>query len=247
MKLGRTSANPLISLTGILLFAALAAVLVGGYFLLRWWQTSGGRTTLLMEFLRNPESHTDWIRTANSRCPGAPFAFPSDGYIGYLWGDSFRPLSRHSGIDIFGGKEPGQTPVYSVNDGYLTRLVEWKSAVIIRVPSDPLQPGREIWVYYAHMADPNGVSYIDSAFPAGSREIPVRTGDPLGFQGNYSGDPDHPTGVHLHLSIVLGDGRGGFRNETDIGNTLDPSPYFGLSLNASDPESSGQNCVEPVD
>jgi hypothetical protein len=220
------------TLPGILLAVLFVGLLVGGYFVFRWWQTGGSRTTLLLEYLRNPDAHPDWIRRANTRCPGAPFAFPTDGYTGYLWGDSFRPFSWHSGIDIFGGTEPGLTPVYSISDGYLTRLAEWKSAVIVRVPADPLSPGREIWVFYTHMASPSGGSYIDAAFPPGSHDVPVEAGRLLGFQGNYSGDPEKPTGVHLHLSIVLGDGRGGFRNETDIGNTLDPSPYFGLPLNA---------------
>jgi peptidoglycan LD-endopeptidase LytH len=242
MKLGAKPVNPLLTLPGIILFVILAAVLVGGYFVFRWWQTAGSRTSLLLEYLNNPAAHPDWIRRANSRCPGAPFAFPTDGSVGYLWGDSFRPLTRHSGIDIFDGKDPGQTPVYSASDGFLTRLADWKSAVIVRVPSDPLQPGREIWVYYTHMANSAGISYIDPTFPPGVREAPVRAGQPLGFQGNYSGDPGSPTGVHLHLSIVLGDGRGGFRNETDIGNTLDPSPYFGLNLSAAGKENRGIGC-----
>jgi hypothetical protein len=63
----------------------------------------------------------------------------------------------------------------------------------------------------------------------------------LGYQGNYTGDTTNPTGVHLHFSIVLGDGKGGFRNELDINNTLDPSPYLGLPLNAK--ESDGEVIV----
>lgn len=51
-------------------------------------------------------------------------------------------------------------------------------------------------------------------------------------QGNYSGTPGNPTGVHLHFSIVMDDGEGQFLNELEIGNTLDPSPYLGLPLNA---------------
>jgi hypothetical protein len=39
--------------------------------------------------------------------------------------------------------------------------------------------------------------------------------------------------MHLHFSIVLGDGQGSFRNELEIENTLDPSPYLGLEVNAS--------------
>jgi murein DD-endopeptidase MepM/ murein hydrolase activator NlpD len=186
---------------------------------------------LVWEYLQDPAAHPNWVTRANSRCEGAPFAFPTDGYVGYLWGDTFQPLERHQGIDIFGNLPLGQTPVLSAFDGFLTRLADWKSAVIIRVPEDPLSPGRTIWIYYAHMADPQGNSFIDAEFPPGTMEKPVRMGQRLGFQGNYSGDPTNPSGVHLHLSIVLGDGQGGFRNETDIANTLDPSSYFGMALN----------------
>jgi hypothetical protein len=38
--------------------------------------------------------------------------------------------------------------------------------------------------------------------------------------------------MHLHFSIVLDDGQGRFRNELEISNTLDPTPYFGFELNA---------------
>jgi hypothetical protein len=41
--------------------------------------------------------------------------------------------------------------------------------------------------------------------------------------------------VHLHFSIVKDDGNDGYLNELEIGNTLDPSPYLGLSLNARRP------------
>jgi polysaccharide pyruvyl transferase WcaK-like protein len=39
-------------------------------------------------------------------------------------------------------------------------------------------------------------------------------------------------GVHLHFSIVRDDGSGKYLNELEINNTLDPSLYFGLNLNA---------------
>ena len=52
--------------------------------------------------------------------------------------------------------------------------------------------------------------------------------------GNYSGDPNNPVGVHLHVSVVEDDGFGKFKNELDINNTYDPSPYFGLPLNANE-------------
>jgi hypothetical protein len=116
--------------------------------------------------------------------------------------------------------------------GYLSRLPAWKSAVIVRVPSDPLVPGRQIWLYYTHMSDANGNSFISADFPPGTAEKTIEAGTLLGYQGNFTGDADNPTGVHLHFSIVMDDGKGSFRNELDINNTLDPSPYLGLPLNA---------------
>lgn len=194
----------------------------------------GMRPTRLLrfrEFMRDPQGHTEWSVQAKASCEDAPFQMPTDGYIGFLWGDSFRPGHKHQGIDIFGGDESGATPVYAAYDGYLTRLRDWKSSVIIRVPSDPLEPGRQIWTYYTHMADEEGNSYIVDAFPPNTTEQFVKAGTLLGYQGNYSGSPDNPTGIHLHFSIVKDDGSGGFLNELAIKNTLDPSPYFNLPLN----------------
>lgn len=218
----------------LLKLAALAFVLflaAGIYFILRR-PGNAGRTLKLYRFLDDPQGHAGWMMKAGTRCGDAPFLFPTDGYIGFLWDDSFRPGHRHQGIDIFGGAEVGVTPVYAAQDGYLTRLADWKSTVILRVPSDPLQPGRQIWAYYTHMADAEGNSFVSQEFPRGTREVFVKSGTLLGYQGNYSGTPGNPTGVHLHFSVVLDDGSGGFRNELEIKNTLDPSPYFGLSLNS---------------
>jgi len=188
-----------------------------------------GRGSMLREWFatKNPE----WMVDAGERCGDAVFISPTRGYIGFLWDDSFRPGHHHSGIDIFGGEEPGITPVVAAADGYLTRLPEWKSTVIIRVSDDPLDSSRQIWLYYTHMASVAGKTFIEEKFPSGSVEVPVKAGDLLGYQGNYSGDPVNPTGVHLHFSIVMDDGRGEFLSELEIENTLDPSPYFQLPLN----------------
>src|SRR5919109_81750 len=114
------------------------------------------------------------------------FLFPTDGFAGFLWGDSFGLRHTHQGIDVFAGTDVGITPVVSAYPGYLTRLPEWKSAVIVRVPEDPLQPGRQIWLYYTHMADQFGNSYIADEFPAGTSEKLIEAGTFLGYQGNYS-------------------------------------------------------------
>jgi murein DD-endopeptidase MepM/ murein hydrolase activator NlpD len=199
---------------------------------LRFGRGNPLRSRRVVSWIRNPQSHPDWLIEAKTRCePSTPFLFPTEGYIGFLWDDSFRPGHRHQGIDIFSKEGSGITPVYAAYDGFLTRLSDWKSTLIIRIPDDPLLPGRQIWAYYTHMADGTGRSYIVDDFPPGAIEEFVEEGTLLGYMGNYSGTPGNPTGIHLHFSIVRDDGQGQFLNELKIQNTLDPSLYFDLPLN----------------
>jgi murein DD-endopeptidase MepM/ murein hydrolase activator NlpD len=216
-----------------LLSILLVTLLVGGYFVYRRYLPDMQRSERVHAWLSDPDSHQDWALHAGERCGDVPFVLPTSGFVGYLWDDSFRPGHHHQGIDIFGGDSPGKTPVVAAYSGYLTRLVEWKSSLIIRIPDDPLYPGRQIWTYYTHLADPQGNSFIVSEFPPGTSEVYVEAGALLGYQGDYSGDPSNPVGVHLHFSIVM-DENGRFRNELEIRNTLDPSPYLGLPLNAKE-------------
>lgn len=207
------------------------AIITAGITAYHLYRPNAIRVNKFRQWMRDPAAHPDWKLTAGSQCGTAPFLFPTDGFAGFLWGDSFGLRHTHQGIDVFAGTDVGITPVVSAYPGYLTRLPEWKSALIVRVPSDPLQPGRQIWLYYTHLADRFGNSYIAEDFPAGTTEKFVEAGVFLGYQGNYSGDPSNPVGVHLHFSIVEDDGTGKFKNELEIKNTLDPSPYLGLPLN----------------
>ncbi|MCC7449258.1 MAG: M23 family metallopeptidase [Anaerolineae bacterium] len=191
----------------------------------------------LMNWLRDPSSRAALITNLTQPCPGAPFRLPSVGFVGFLYDDSTGPynvLNPHPGIDIFGNGDVGTVPIYAAYDGYLTRLSDWKSSVIIRIPSDPLNPSRQIWTYYAHMANRAGTeSYISADFPPGTSEKFVKQGTLLGYQGQYSGPGYPPIATHVHFSIVASDDNGSFRNEARFNNTLDPSPYFGLTVNAS--------------
>jgi hypothetical protein len=220
----------------LILWVAIIAVLFAAalFYIYQEYFTPNDRTRKVFEFLRDPDTYQGDRVEALSHCGNAPFLMPTDGLIGFLWGDSFRIGHRHQGIDIFAGKGVNVTSVYSVYDGYLTRLPDWKATVIIRIPQDPLQPDHQIWTYYTHMADEAGNSFVDEAFPPGTEELWIPAGTLLGYQGNYSGTPGNPTGVHLHFSIVKDDGEGMFLNELDIHNTLDPSPYFGLDLNGKE-------------
>ena len=216
------------------LFASIlvVALLTGiAYFFYSSYRPNAVRINKFRQWIRNPASHPDWKLATGTHCGSAPFAFPTNGFVGFLWGDRMGRAHAHQGIDIFAGTEIGITPVTAVYPGYLRRLADWKSAVIVRVPDDPLHPGQQIWLYYTHMADPLGNSFISADFPAGTSEKFIETGTLLGYQGDYSGDPNNPVGVHLHFSIVKDDGTGQFKNELDINNTLDPSPYLGLPLN----------------
>lgn len=198
----------------------------------QWWSGTEATREALITVQRNA-------------CPGAPFILPADGYIGLLYGDPRGPYSRsrpHQGIDIFSSGSLGQTPVYAAYDGYITRESEWKSTLIQRVPQDPLQPERQIWLYYTHLADPDGNDFIEDIFSPGTRELFVKQGTLLGYTGNYSGNPLNPVGIHLHFSIVLDDGNGFYRNELAFDNTVDPSPYLGLAVHYACADSGVQLC-----
>ena len=223
-------------LVGVLVLGLLLGL---GIFIYKQFRASAAgrtltaRTPMVMDYIRNPAKHQDQVIQAGTRCGDAPFIFPTTGMAGYLWGDVFQLGHPHQGVDIFAGTAVNVTEVIAAYPGYLTRQSDWKSSVIIRIPYDPLEPGRQIWVYYTHMADASGtISYISSQFPPGTKEQFVEAGTTLGHQGDYSGDPNNPVGVHLHISVVRDDGNGKFKNELDKDNTYDPSPYFGLRLNA---------------
>ena len=216
----------------ILIPVVIIIIVSAGFVAYQMIKGTSPRTRRVISWIRNPKKFQDWSVAALTRCNSStPFLFPTEGYIGFLWDDSFRPGHHHQGIDIFSKSSSGETPVYAASDGYLTRLSDWKSSLIIRIPHDPLQPDRQIWIYYTHLADSDGNSYIIPDFPPGTANYFIEEGTLIGYQGNYSGSIGNPVGVHLHFSIVLDDGSGSFLNELSIQNTLDPSSYFDLPLN----------------
>ena len=169
-------------------------------------------------------------------CAGAPFIVPTDGFIGLLYSDPRGPYSNanpHQGIDIFSSNRltPGLEPVYAAFDGFVTRESDWVSSLIQRVPSDPFQPQRQLWLYYTHMAGRDGNDYIIDEIPPGTSEFFVKQGSLIGYTGNYNGGSPRPIWTHLHFSIVKDNGDGYYLNELDFNNTVDPSPYLGLPVN----------------
>lgn len=217
----------------IALTLTILIALVISYVGWHWLLDRSNSNRAIRVFLSNPEANLHLETNALTQCNDAPFILPSDGFIGLLWRDDaapYTPINRHTGIDIFGSGQEGTVPVYAVYDGWLTRLEDWHSTVIIR-HQDPLREGRTIWTYYTHMAARNGnQSFIVDDFPRGTFNLPIEQGTLIGFQGAYS--PQVPVAMHLHLSIVTSESDGSFRNEAILENTLDPSPYFGMNMNA---------------
>ena len=171
-------------------------------------------------------------RTATTRaaeaCPGAPWRLPTDGSLGIQWNDSY--------IDFFGQGKEGSIPVYAVADGFLTRLPDWVDAVAI-LHEDPLRTGSKVWTVYGAMAAANGTdSLVAKDFPVGSKNIPVKSGQLLGYQGSWSGTPLWPTWVHTIFAVTNASQNDTFPRNVVMANILDPAPYLGLSV-----ESGNQN------
>jgi hypothetical protein len=206
--------------------------------------------TALRTWFDDPAARADLATVFDVPCPGYPFLVPSAGLVGGLpWNAAYGPynvLNPHPGIDIFGNGTVGAIPVHAAYDGLLTREEGWISAVIIK-HDDPLHPGQTIWTYYTHMADLSGThSLIETRFPPGSTDVPVRQGDLLGYQGIYNGGVNAARiGLHVHFSIVRSDLLGHYLNESVFGNTLDPTPYLGLALNDPPSEAFPLRCLPP--
>jgi murein DD-endopeptidase MepM/ murein hydrolase activator NlpD len=184
------------------------------------------------------------ITTQRDACAGAPFVLPADGYVGLLYNDPRGPYSSlrpHQGIDIFSSQGLGVVPVYAAYDGYVRRETHWTSAVIQRVPNDPLT-GEQIWLYYAHMADAQGNDFIEPAFERGVSEVFVEQGTLLGYIGNYDGNVPSRIGTHLHFSIVI-DNNGTYANELDFDNTIDTTPYLGMQVNYANSNGQRVGCL----
>lgn len=248
-RLGRPRRRRNIVLVSVLF---LSLVVYGGWQLIR--MVGEPRNRVFLQWLRGSAAERNVLITVQrDACPGAPFVLPADGFVGLLYGDPRGPYSAsspHQGIDIFSADRdvPGLVPVYAAYDGFVSREADWQSTLIQRVPEDPLEPGRQIWLYYTHMADREGNDFIESAFAPGTREQFVEQGTLLGYTGNYNGNSPRGIWVHLHFSIVLDDGHGRYLNELEFANTVDPSPYLGLPLdyNCSAAEIGALTCSQRV-
>lgn len=131
---------------------------------------------------------------ATTACPGGLWRLPTRSEMG-LWQADRRLLFMGAGYE-------GDVPVYAVADGLLLRPAGWYDAVAIQ-HDDPLRPGQKVWTYYGGMARGQGRgSLVAPRFTPGSTAVPVKQGQLLGYQGQYSAQFGTPFWVHLHFAVV---------------------------------------------
>lgn len=69
----------------------VVALITAGVTAYRTYRPNAARLEKFYQWMRNPASRADWKLTAGTQCGSAPFIFPTDGFVGFLWGDSFGP------------------------------------------------------------------------------------------------------------------------------------------------------------
>ncbi len=180
-----------------------------------------------------PRSALETPPPAGDRCPDAPWRLPTESDLGMWW--------YTKALGFMGVGYQNTVPVRAVADGLLTRRETWNDAVAIQ-HDDPLHPGKQVWTFYGGMADEaNEASYVADAFPPGSEDMPVETGDLLGYQGRWW---QGPLWVHTHFAITPARADDSFPaalvNRADASDAplpyaleknglLVPTPYLGLS------------------
>lgn len=120
----------------------------------------------------------------------------------FLEKESFR-TRPHTGIDF---AMPENTPLRSIKDGIVERVVDFGSSNIGKGVFIKWQDGKV--AIYGHLSKIT-VKQGDN----------VKAGDLIG----YSGNTGHSTGAHLHFAVKEG------------GRFIDPSPYIDLIQNMNNP------------
>ena len=166
-------------------------------------------------------------------CADAPWRLATRSELGMWW------FSRH--LFFMGEGYENTVPVYAVADGLLTRRLDWRDAVAIQ-HDDPLRAGEKVWTFYGGMASGRSdESFVAPGFPPGSEGVPVKRGQLLGYQGQYSARLGTPFWVHLRFAVLPPAADGSFPadlvglvaeeerapDRTEDARPLDPSPYLG--------------------
>src|SRR5690242_20373857 len=77
--------------------AVLVAVITAAITAYYLYRPNAARMLKFHQWMNDPASHAYWKLAAGSQCGSAPFIFPTDGMVGFLWGDMMGKLHRHQG------------------------------------------------------------------------------------------------------------------------------------------------------
>ena len=67
-------------------------------------------------------------------------------------------------------------------------------------------------------------------FPTGITNVPVQSGQLLGYQGSWSGTPFWPKWAHVSFAVVDASEQNNFPEKELLDTILNPIPYMGLTL-----------------
>lgn len=127
----------------------------------------------------------------------------------FLQKESFRN-SGHKGIDF---SMPNGTPLRSIQDGYIERIVDYGSANVGKGIFVRWEDGKT--AIYGHL------SKFNPNLKIGDK---VQTGEIIGYSGNSGHVVGKNGGYHLHFGLK------------ENGKFLDPSPYIEQIQNMNNPE-----------
>ena len=74
-----------------IILALIIVIAAVGVYLYFNFQRSSARTAQVFDWFRDTSSRPELMMSAGTRCGDVPFIFPTDGLIGFIWDDSFRP------------------------------------------------------------------------------------------------------------------------------------------------------------
>jgi len=169
-------------------------------------------------------------------CPNAKWRLPTNASLGVQWDDTV--------MQFFGRGNDGTVPVYAVADGFLTRLPEWEDLVAV-LHENPENPKEKVWAFYGGMASATGDSFVLEEFPKGAKAIPVKSGQLLGYQGKWSGNPQWPNWLSTFLVLEIGTGHETRPPDYQATKILDPTPFMGLNIDYENENLQPLKCEQP--
>lgn len=156
-------------------------------------------------------------------CPAGVWPLPTSVYMGYR--------VENGWLSLYGAGPEGAVPVEAIAAGEVYRLEHFPAGSLAVVHQDPLNPGERVILFITEMRSSRaGDSLIPDTFSMGTEGLVVNPGEILGYQAMWAGSAYKQDWLHVTLGIAPYDPRFLVQPELLTNNLLDPSAYFGISL-----------------